>query len=500
MSNIIKVTSRSGKVIEFIDTIIGSGAMKDVYFTKCKTKVVAFYRDEQNKSSCERIEKITHDYYDGIFNGNDGDYWKKYFCWPYDIVEYNGKLGIVLDVYASNFFFEYGSFNNDFLNIKGKEKEGKWFASTRNQFRYLAPEERGNWLNYIQICLKIARAIRRMHAAGLAHSDLSYKNILVSPISGDVCIIDVDGLVVPNKYPPDVVGTPDFIAPEVLATQHLDKNSPQRFLPSIHTDRHALAVLIYQYLLLRHPLRGSKIHSDDPTEDESLLMGERALFIENSIDKSNRLDASDAKPFDLPWKDTSKLPYTITGPYLSDLFKRAFVDGLHAPNKRPSADEWETALMKTVDLIQPCKNKACSQKWYVFPNSKRPKCPFCGQGYNGQLPVINLYYSSDGKTFREENHRLMVYKDQSLFKWHIDRSITPNEKLTIGNAERIGYFTLHNNNWLLVNQKIDNLIVIDGSEETIIKRNEFLVLKEGLKICFGKERNKRLFVVQIVSN
>jgi hypothetical protein len=30
-------------------------------------------------------------------------------------------------------------------------------------------------------------------------------------------------LVVPGKYPPDVVGTPDFIAPEVVMTNHLKK-------------------------------------------------------------------------------------------------------------------------------------------------------------------------------------------------------------------------------------------------------------------------------------
>ena len=31
------------------------------------------------------------------------------------------------------------------------------------------------------------------------------------------------------------------------------------------TDRHALAVLIYMYLLYRHPLRGGKVHDvNDP--------------------------------------------------------------------------------------------------------------------------------------------------------------------------------------------------------------------------------------------
>ncbi len=72
-------------------------------------------------------------------------------------------------------------------------------------------------------------------------------------------MIDIDGLVVPGKYPPDVVGTPDFIAPEVITTQNLDKADKNRVLPSRSTDRHALAVLIYMYLFYRHPLRGAKV-------------------------------------------------------------------------------------------------------------------------------------------------------------------------------------------------------------------------------------------------
>jgi serine/threonine protein kinase len=125
------------------------------------------------------------------------------------------------------------------LGIKGKEKEGKWFASANNQNRFLDEREKGTWLNYLKICILIARAVRRMHAAGLAHSDLSYKNILIDPVTGRACVIDVDGLVVPGKYPPDVVGTPDFIAPEVIQTNHLKKDDPARHLPNIMTDRHA---------------------------------------------------------------------------------------------------------------------------------------------------------------------------------------------------------------------------------------------------------------------
>ena len=102
-------------------------------------------------------------------------------------------LGITAPTYRKQFFFEYGSKNNDFLQIKGKEKEGKWFASANNQNRFLDDKEKGTWLNYLKIGILISRAVRRMHAAGLAHSDLSYKNILVDPVSGSASVIDVDG-------------------------------------------------------------------------------------------------------------------------------------------------------------------------------------------------------------------------------------------------------------------------------------------------------------------
>ncbi|MHC7395830.1 kinase, partial [Klebsiella pneumoniae] len=175
-------------------------------------------------------------------------------------------------------------------------------------------------------------------------------------------------------------------------------------------DRHALSVLIYMYLLFRHPLRGGKIHDiDDEVRDEALSMGERALFIEHPTDRSNAVKVNQVSSFSLPWADPQKIPYTIMGPYLKPLFDRAFIDGLHDPSKRPTADEWESALVKTVDLIQPCQNNDCDQKWYVFNGKTKPVCPYCGTPYKGKLPILNLYSSRKAGTFRPDDHRLMVW-------------------------------------------------------------------------------------------
>ncbi|WP_067517298.1 helix-hairpin-helix domain-containing protein [Endozoicomonas ascidiicola] len=497
MTDIVRVPLSDGNYIEYIDDLIGSGAMKDVYFTPCKTKVVAFYREPQDAAARERLEMITGIYRERIFDVPGGEYWKELFCWPDQIIEFQGKLGLVMPVYPGHFFFEHGSVNDDMLGIKGKEKQGKWYASANNQNRFLDPRERGSWLNYLQISLKIARTVRRMHAAGLAHSDLSYKNVLVAPTRAQTCVIDVDGLVVPGKYPPDVVGTPDFIAPECVATAHLDKNDSARKLPSIQTDRHALAVLIYHYLLLRHPLRGDKVHALEPHEDETLGMGEKALFIEHPVDTGNRIKLENVRESELPWKDTNKLPYTITGPYLSQLFERAFIDGLHHPGLRPTADEWETALIKTLDLVQPCNNSGCAQKWYVFDNKTNPVCPFCDTKYEGLLPVLNLYSSRDGQSFKPDNHRLMVYRDQSLFPYHINRNIVPNERLADQDKSRVGYFINHHGRWLLVNEKMQDLT--DVANKRPVSPGEHIELTDGLQLLCSKEPGGRLFVVQMVN-
>lgn len=498
MAQTIRITATDGTIIEFVDDMIGQGGMKDVYFSPDKSYVVAFFRDKQNAAAKDRLLSITGVMHDRIFNNAGGDYWRDLYCWPNKVVEYNGKLGVVAPTYPKHFFFKVGSRNNDFLNIKGKEKEGKWFASAFHQNKNLDPHEKGDWFKYFIVCLNISRAVRRMHSAGLAHSDLSYKNVLIDPTTGKASIIDIDGLVVPGKYPPDVIGTPDFIAPEVMATKNLALDDKTRKLPSIRTDRHALAVMIYMYLLRRHPLRGGKIHAEDPEKDEELGMGEKALFIEHPTDKSNRPNLNDTKPSYLPWADSQKVPYEIVGPYLKPLFDKAFIDGLHNPELRPTADEWENALIKSIDLMQPCQNTSCEMKWYVFGNSTKPKCPFCNTPYRGQLPILNLYSKNPQGKFTTENNRLMVYHNQYIYKWHLSKRVIPNERLAIEDKKPVGYFTFHNGSWVLVNQNIPDLE--DILEKKPVPIGKMLVLKDNQQILLSKEEGGRLVVIQIVDN
>lgn len=498
MAKTIKITATDGSQVEFVDEMIGAGGMKDVYFSPDKSYVVAFFRDKQDFNAKDRLQNITGKYRENIFNQAGGEYWKDLYCWPTKIVEYNGKLGLTCPVYQKQFFFKKGSVNNDFLGIKGKEKNGKWYASAKNLNKFLAPEEKGDWFKYFQICIRLSRAVKRLHAAGLAHSDLSYNNVLVDPSTGQASIIDIDGLVVPGKYPPDVLGTPDFIAPEVMSSKHLPITDAERKLPNIKTDRHALAVMIYLYLLYRHPLRGGKVNDLDSAKDEELSMGTKALFVEHPTDKSNRVKVDQLHPSQLPQGDPAKIPYSVCGPYLKELFNKAFIDGLHNPDLRPSAVEWEDALLKTVDLMQPCQNPNCWHKWFVFDNSTKPKCPFCGTEYKGQLPVLNLYYSPKVGVFKPENYRLMVYNKQLLYMWHVNKYVSPNERTTPEQKIPVGDFHFHNGKWILINRKLTSMY--DKDIDKKIEIGEAVELSEGKKILLSKEDGGRLIIVQLVKS
>jgi serine/threonine protein kinase len=505
MEQIVTITTAEGKKYQYTDNGAPmQGGMKDVYFAPDKSYVVAFFRDPQDENSKERLRNIVTLYRDRIFNQPGGDYWKDLYCWPTDMFEHTGKVGIIVPVYPQHFFFStgYNSTASALVSIRGKEKEGKWFASAqyRNpQYKFsLDKSELGDWFKYFLICIRIARAVRRMHAAGLAHSDLSYRNVLIDPVTGRAAIIDIDGLVVPGRFPPDVIGTPDFIAPEVMATKSLEKDDKNRFLPSIATDRHALAVMIYMYLLYRHPLRGGKIFDADPQRDEELAMGSQALFIEHPTDPANRPKLDQVKPTQLPWADTKKLPYGITGPYLKEMFDKAFIAGLHTPSLRPTADEWEQALLKTVDLMQPCQNANCEQKWFVFDNSTKPACPFCGTPYRGYLPVLNLYWSRKAGSFVPENQRLMVYSGQNIYMWHANRNIYPNEKLTAEQRIPVADFHFVNERWILVNRKLPQMKDVSDDKEIAI--GGFVELTDGKKILLSKEEGGRLLIVQLIKN
>lgn len=466
--------------IDYFPTPIGEGGMKLVYLTADKKSVVCFYKDQNEGKDPNRMKRLKEilGKYNPTTSAKNGDYFKDLFCWPTAIVK-EPQIGVVTPLYPISFFFKEGI-------AEDKEKESTWFV--RPKLRKLLPEsEKGNWINYFSASIMLARAVRRLHLAGLAHSDLSNANVLLDPTVGKCLIIDIDSLVVPGLYPPDVVGTRHYIAPEVLATLHLSITDSNRQHPCNATDQHALAVLIYQYLLSRHPLDGPKTYPASTAEEqERLEMGEKALFIEHPQDSSNR-------PKDL------KVPYTSLGPALSELFERAFIQGLHSPADRPTALEWEKALIKTWDMLIPCHNTQCPSQWFVL-QKHHSQCPFCGTKPKGPIPYLTLRSERKPGNWMRDG-QLAVYSNKYLYKWHVLEGIFPGEA---ADKTPQAYFVFHNNKWLLINQNLLSLVSPGGHKVAPSPKSDqpgqAIELTEGRQFYLDKDDpNGRLIEVEMIN-
>jgi serine/threonine protein kinase len=449
-------TLSNGKTIEYIKTDNPPrGTMKYTYFTPDGDAVVQFFNRDVNSDSdtVKRLKAILGRYNptlsseDGGAVGNSvktANYFKKRYCWPIALVD-KPEFGIVCPIYPPQYFFDENS--SEKLRLSGKDKKSNWFTS--NNRKYLKREELGDFKSMLMISLNLSRAVRRLHSSGLAHSDLSNNNVLIDPKTGSCVVIDIDTLVVPGIFNPSVAGTRGYIAPEVLETLDLEFGDPEKELPSVYSDLHALPVLIYEYLFFRHPLIGKKIYCEtDAEEDDRLALGKFATFIEDPSDTSNR-------------PDNLKVTIKHVGASLENLFIRAFVDGLHAPDLRPTAMEWETALSDTLELLQKCQNPKCSAKWFVSSDPKNPLCPYCGKRVRDEsivrLKILSPINGRNGQWI--ESGEINISDDTDLFDYHIFSNIRNNEKSDRKPLAKVMYY---DNQWILANHGIHGMLSPKG--------------------------------------
>ena len=92
----------------------------------------------------------------------------------------------------------------------------------------------------------------------------------------------------------------------------------------------------------------------------------------------------------------------------------------------------------------------------------------------------------------------MVYDKQSLYMWHVNRFIVPNEKTKPEDKRPVGDFHFHNGKWILINRKLSSLY--DKDEDKKIEIGQYVELTEGKKILLSTEDGGRLIIVQLVNN
>jgi hypothetical protein len=91
----------------------------------------------------------------------------------------------------------------------------------------------------------------------------------------------------------------------------------------------------------------------------------------------------------------------------------------------------------------------------------------------------------------------MVWDGQSLFLWHVNRLIFPNEKLTAAQKKRVGYFQLHQGDWILVNEGMPQMHDVNAKVDVPIGRH--VKLTDGSQFLLSREEGGRLIQVQLVN-
>ena len=226
---------------------------------------------------------------------------------------------------------------------------------------YLVPDQEksfSEWYNQrlglrgrIFIGYIVAKAFRELEKNNLSYCDISGNNILVKlDKTVSIKMIDIDNIYVAGKGTAAVLGTPRYIAPEVISRQ---KN------PDVLSDNYSLAVILFELLRVGHPYISDDILDGTPEDEEAALAGKHEYITDDN--------------------STNMLPSDIVFTQkLKDLFQRCFVDGKRNRLVRPSAQEFEFALLEASNKVIKCPS--CGA-WHYPRKTGRvyDGCPWCDQ-------------------------------------------------------------------------------------------------------------------------
>lgn len=311
----------------------------------------------------------------------------------------------------------------------------------------------------------IVDGFKKLHAKGLSYRDISFGNIFFDPQNGDVLICDNDNVSVDKIGSTGVLGTPSFMAPEIVLG---------KAMPSRDTDLFSLAIFLFYLFVVHHPLEGEKeynIHCFDLPAREKLY-GEDATFIFDPNDDSN-------KPVPKA-QQNALLRWPLLPKFLQDLFIKSFTRGIDDPqNGRVQESEWMAAMVKLRNSIfycANCKSENFYDKYKLNQNQGSP-----GECWNCHEELILPARMKLIKGSQKEI--VMLNYDTKLFLHHTDRSRTYDFSKPVAELSQHpkdpqiwGLKNLSQNKWISTQK--------DGTNSEIAP-NKTIRLMKGLKINFG---------------
>jgi len=311
----------------------------------------------------------------------------------------------------------------------------------------------------ITAALHLAESYLQLHSKGLCYRDISFGNVFLEPQSGAILICDNDNVSVDGKAAGGVLGTPRFMAPEVVRGEKK---------PSAQTDLFSLAVLLFYMLMMHHPLEGKKESSikclDLPAMNR--LYGTDPLFIFDPTDPANSPD---------PAYHSNALAYWPIYPqFLRDLFLKSFSLGMNNPAARVRESEWRGAMVRLRDSIVYC----ASCKAENFYDGDRMKT-------NGTPAPCWACHKELTLPFRIRIGRniVMLNYDTILHPHHTDDTLLYNFSKPIA---KVNQHPMNPDIWGL--QNLSQVPWISTTAQGVIRNIEperTLPLEVGTKVSFG---------------
>ena len=239
---------------------------------------------------------------------------------------------------------------NTYLIPDKKLSFSKWYNQGNGLYERL-------FIGYV-----VAKAFAELEKSNLSYCDISGNNILVRISKGaSVKMIDVDNIYIAGKGQAAILGTPRYIAPEVINHQ---KN------PDVLSDNYSLAVILFELLRVGHPYISDDVVEGTPEDEENALAG--------NVDYVNDQNSTNMLPADVVFTDK-----------LKELFRRCFEEGKRNRLSRPSATEFEQALLEASNKIIKCPT--CGAWHYPRKNGKSyDGCPWCDSP-SKPTAILNFY-------------------------------------------------------------------------------------------------------------
>ena len=309
-----------------------------------------------------------------------------------------------------------------------------------------------NFLNLCRACFNLTKGYQALHKAGYQYRDISFGNAFFNPNNGEILICDNDNVVPNGEIGGGVLGTPSFMAPEIVRGEAY---------PSRNTDQFSLAVLLFYMLMLSHPLEGKREADikcmDMPARNK--IYGTNPIFIWDPADNSNRPVAG--------YHDNAIIYWKIYPENLRELFTKAFTIGLNEPARRITEKEWLDVFADLISHIVNCQS--CGAESFYDINHAT-SCWNCGKSV--LIPTKLVI----GKK------KILITEGTQIFSHYLNDDYDINTVVAdiIRNPKNPNVYGLRNlskTNWTYI-KKDNSMIVVEYGRSAKIAH--------GVEIAFGK--------------